>query len=99
VLETLTWAGLNRANLKIKAILGSNEAIKQAVGGGLGVSFVSELSVRQELERGELACVAVDGVEIVRSFHLAVRSGRALSPAAQAFVSIMREIYEKKNPA
>lgn len=99
VLDTLSRAGLNRANLKIKAVLGSNEAIKQAVLGGLGVSFVSELSVRQELERGELAFVDVDGVEIVRSFHLVIRSGRALSPAAQAFVSIMREIYENKTPA
>jgi len=99
VLETLTWAGLNRANLKIKAVLGSNEAIKQAVMGGLGISFVSELSVKHELKRGELVFVDVDGVEIVRSFHLAVRSGRALSPAAQAFVSVMMEIYENKNPA
>ncbi|HXC94001.1 MAG TPA: selenium metabolism-associated LysR family transcriptional regulator, partial [Geobacteraceae bacterium] len=71
VLETLTWAGLNRANLKIKAVLGSNEAIKQAVMGGLGISFVSELSVKHELKRGELVFVDVDGVEIVRSFHLA----------------------------
>lgn len=99
VLEILSRAGLNRANLKIKATLGSNEAIKQAVKGGMGVSFVSELSVRQELERGELAFVDIEGVEIVRSFHLAVRSGRALSPAAQAFVSIMEEMYENKNPA
>ena len=99
VLETLTWAGLNRANLEIKAVLGSNEAIKQAVMGGLGISFVSELSVKHELKRGELVFVDVDGVEIVRSFHLAVRSGRALSPAAQAFVSVMMESYENKNPA
>jgi DNA-binding transcriptional LysR family regulator len=99
VLETLSWAGLNKANLKIKAVLGSNEAIKQAVMGGLGISFVSELSVRQELERGELAFVDIDGVVIARSFYLAVRSGRALSPAAQAFADIMEEIYENKNPA
>ena len=99
VLETLTWAGLNRANLKIKAVLGSNEAIKQAVMGGLGISFVSELSVKHELKRGELVFVDVDGVEIVRSFHLAIRSGRALSPAAQAFVTVMMESYENKIPA
>jgi DNA-binding transcriptional LysR family regulator len=92
VLETLALAGVHRAALRIKAVLGSNEAIKQAVMGGLGISFVSELSVKQELARGELAAVAVSGVEIVRRFYLAARSGRALSPAAQGFVGVMEEL-------
>lgn len=103
VLEALAGKGLNPAKLAIKAVLGSNEAIKQAVMGGLGASFVSELSVRHELERGELAAVEVQGLKIVRGFHLAVRSGRTLSPAAQAFVAAMEEMYEPpsrdgKNP-
>lgn len=93
VLEALEQAGMNPRTLQIKAVLGSNEAIKQAVMGGLGVSFVSELSVRQELARGELAAVAVQGLEIVRRFHLAARAGRALSPAAKAFVAVMEEMY------
>lgn len=93
VLDALTLAGLNCAGLKIRAVLGSNEAIKQAVMGGVGVSFVSELSVKQELARGELAAVEVEGVEIARRFYLATRAGRSLSPAAQAFVAVMGELY------
>ena len=92
VLEALALVGLNPAGLRIKAVLGSNEAIKQAVMGGVGVSFVSDLSVQQELARGELATVSVEGVVIVRRFYLAVRSGRTLSPAAQGFVGVMEEL-------
>lgn len=93
LLNAMMQAGLNRSKLKIKAVLGSNEAIKQAVMGGLGISFVSELSVKKELARGELVALPVDGLEIARQFHLAVRSGRVLSPAAEAFVTVMQEIY------
>jgi DNA-binding transcriptional LysR family regulator len=95
VLEALEQGGVKTGSLKIKAVLGSNESIKQAVMGGLGVSFVSELSVRQELERGDLASVAVTGLEVVRFFYLAERAGRSLSPAAKTFAGIMEEMYAK----
>ncbi|HZV82791.1 MAG TPA: selenium metabolism-associated LysR family transcriptional regulator [Geobacteraceae bacterium] len=93
VRDALATAGLNPAAMKTKAELGSNEAVKQAVMGGLGVSFVSELSVKQELERGALGVAALQGVEIVRRFYLATRSGRSQSPAALAFAAVMREMY------
>jgi len=93
LLDALGQAGLNRTDLRIKAVLGSNEAVKQAVMGGLGISFVSELSVQKELERGELTALPVDGLEIVRHFHMATRSGRVLSPAAEAFVKVMQGRY------
>ncbi|MDD4457444.1 MAG: LysR substrate-binding domain-containing protein, partial [Syntrophotalea acetylenica] len=66
--------------------LGSNEAVKQAILNGAGISFVSELSVRKECERGELFLVAVRGMVISRHFYLVTRRGRSLSPAAEAFV-------------
>lgn len=93
VLEALESAGIKTAELKIKAVLGSNEAIKQAVMGGVGISFVSELSVRQELLRGDLVAVDLQGVTVVRSFYMASRAGRVLSPAAKIFVAIMEETY------
>ena len=93
VLEALEQEGIDQRSLKITAILGSNEAIKQAVMGGVGVSFVSELSVRQELERGDLVAIGLHGLEIGRRFYLATRAGRTLSPAAQAFASVMAELF------
>lgn len=92
VMDALAQTGMS-SGLRIKAVLGSNEAVKQSVIAGLGVSFVSERSVQKELERGELFAVNVDGLEIVRHFHLAARSGRVLSPAAEAFVEVMEHMY------
>lgn len=88
--EALALAGIKRSELAVKAMLGSNEAIKQAVLQGVGGSFVSECSVKRELGSGELVAVAVEGLTIVRNFYLATRAGRTLSPAAIAFIEIMR---------
>jgi molybdate transport repressor ModE-like protein len=89
--DALLAAGVSMQQLKVIAYLGSNEAIKQAVGSGLGIAFVSELSVRKELARKELAIVSVKGLHICRHFYLTSRSGRELSPAAGAFATVLRE--------
>ena len=88
--EALAAAGLQPDEIRIAACLGSNEAIKQAVVNGMGVSFLSELSVRRDVERGELRTYNVKGLNITRDFFLATRSGRDLSPAARAFIEVMR---------
>ncbi|HEY6009090.1 MAG TPA: selenium metabolism-associated LysR family transcriptional regulator [Geobacteraceae bacterium] len=93
VADALQRAGLSPARLRVRLVLGSNEAIKQAVGGGVGVAFLSGLSVQGELARGELEEVPVEGVQIARRFYLAARNGRELSPAAAAFGGVIRELY------
>lgn len=93
VSNALMKAGVDPARLRVKAFLGSNEAVKRAVAGGVGVTFVSPMSIQGELARGELVEVAVEGVRIVRGFFLAQLAGRELSPAAAAFAEVMRELY------
>lgn len=90
----LRKAGIDIGKLVIKARLGSNEAVKQAVTAGVGVAFMSELSTGRELERGELAAIDVSGLQVVRSFYIATRAGRELSPAARAFATVMKEKYQ-----
>jgi LysR family transcriptional regulator, low CO2-responsive transcriptional regulator len=91
--EALAAAGLDPGGLRVRASLGSNEGIKNAVAGGAGISFVSEISVRRELERGELREVRISGLEVSRHFFLASRLGRELSPAAAAFAGVMKEKF------
>jgi DNA-binding transcriptional LysR family regulator len=80
--------------MNVRVSLGSNEGVKQAVMLGAGMSFLSELSIRRELERGDLKKIRVTGLEITRQFHLASRTGRELSPAATAFAEAMVDIFE-----
>ncbi len=85
VCAALADAGVDPASLQVRARLGSNEAVKQAVGYGLGISFLSELSVGEACLRGELFPVKIKGLTISRNFYIAARNGRELSPAAKEF--------------
>lgn len=91
--EALREAGIDIRKLRVAAHLGSNEAVKRGVLAGIGVSFVSSLSVQRELAQGALIRVPVKNVEIRREFYLASRKGRELSPAAEAFAGVMKEMY------
>jgi LysR family transcriptional regulator, low CO2-responsive transcriptional regulator len=91
--EALREAGINPDGMRVAAHLGSNEAVKRAVLAGVGVSFVSAISVQRELEQGLLIQIPVAEVCIRRQFYLATRKGRDLSPAATAFSAVMMELY------
>jgi len=83
--DQLVKMGFAPDQLKVSMQLGSNEAVKQAILNHAGISFLSELSVKKECERGELFVVNVKGVAIFRHFYLITHQGRELSPAAEAF--------------
>lgn len=87
VRKALECAGVDLGKLNVTARLGSNEAIKQAVIEGIGISFISEMSMKQEQIRGELCQVKIEDLSISRTFFLATRRGRELSPAAASFSS------------
>lgn len=91
--QALLAAGVGLKQLRVRARLGSNEAVKRAVAEGVGVSFVSEFSVAKEFECGALVRVAVPEVRINRNFSIARLAGRELSPAAAAFSQMLTERF------
>ena len=94
--DALWEAGIDPARLRVAAHLGSNEAVKRAVIAGVGVSFVSGISVQRELAQGALVQVPVSGISIRRRLYLVKRKGRELSPAAVALSAVLREIYAEE---
>ncbi len=62
-----------------------NEAVKQAVRSGLGLSVVSLHTIELELETGRLVVLDVEGFPDRRQWYLVYRRGKRLSPAARAF--------------
>ena len=65
--------------------VGSNEAIKQTVAGGLGLAVLSAHTVTAELALGELVQLDVKGFPLIRQWHVVVPRGKRLSAAALAF--------------
>jgi len=89
----LKKCGINAEKLKVSAMLGSNEAVLQAVACDFGCAFVSELSVKKLLERQELRAVQAEGLKLDRKIWIAQLKTRSPSPAALAFVKLISEYY------
>jgi LysR family transcriptional regulator, low CO2-responsive transcriptional regulator len=65
--------------------IASDEAIKQAVMAGLGVSLVSLHTIGLEWRSGLIAVPHVEGLPLMRRWHLVNAVAKMLSPAAEAF--------------
>ncbi|MBY0464244.1 MAG: LysR family transcriptional regulator [Burkholderiales bacterium] len=71
--------------LRNRLEVGSNEAIKQTVAGGLGLAVLSATTVVSELALGELVMLDVAGFPLIRRWHVVYPKGKKLSAAAVAF--------------
>jgi len=91
--EQLTKSGFAPEHLKVSMVLGSNEAVKQAILHGAGSSFLSQLSVKKECERGEMFVVNIRGLDIYRHIYLVTRRARELGPAAKAFINNLVQYF------
>ena len=80
--------------LRVKLELGSNEAIKQAVAGGLGLTILSRSTVRLDTAQPELAELDVDGFPLRRSWHVVWPRNKQLSVVARTFLGFLRDQAE-----
>lgn len=74
--------------------MASTEAIKQAVIAGMGVSLVSLHTIGLELKHGLVVAPHVEGLPLMRRWHLVNTAGKFLSPAAEAFRYFLLERAE-----
>jgi DNA-binding transcriptional LysR family regulator len=65
--------------------MSSNEAIKQAVMAGMGVSLLPLHTIGMELGQHLLAMPKMEGLPLVRHWHVLNKAEKVLSPAAEAF--------------
>jgi len=71
--------------------IASNETLKQAVAAGLGIGFLSAHAVLNEVERGTLAVVDVQGFPVMRQWYVVRLGARRLPRIAQAFERFLLE--------
>ena len=76
----------NRVTVDVVIELSSNEAIKQAIAGGLGLSVLSQHSLDLEAQNGLLTILNVEGFPIQRHWYVIYPNGKQLSVAAQTFL-------------
>ena len=77
-------------DVKVRLELGSNEAIKQAIAGGLGLSVLSCHTLTPGAGMGELTILDVQGFPIERQWYIVHLSGKQLSIVASTFLEYLR---------
>jgi DNA-binding transcriptional LysR family regulator len=84
-------------SFKVVAELGDVEAVKEAVKGGMGCSYMSNRAIKAEVSSGQLQVLQVDGLPPVkRTFYVITKKGRSLSPQVEALLKTM-EAWRKKD--
>lgn len=83
-----------KVSVNRKLELSSNEAVKQAVMAGLGLSIMSLIGLKNEIKLGQLQILPTEGLPIETTWRLAWLKGKRHSPAAEAYLNYIRENKE-----
>lgn len=81
----------SKVSVRVRLELGSNEAIKQAIAAGLGISVLSKHTLNSDGARGELTILDVVGFPIQRCWYAAYLNGKQLSVVAETFLEYLLE--------
>ena len=79
------FSKIENFNLKLRLSLGSNEAIKQAVASGLGLSVVSVHSINPHDSKDDISVLNLPDFPIKSQWHIVILKGKKLLPIATIF--------------
>lgn len=74
-------------HLTTRMTLGSNEAVKQAVAGGLGLAVLSRHTLVLDAASGAFAVLDVQGFPLLRHWYAVYPMGKQISPVTRAFLT------------
>jgi DNA-binding transcriptional LysR family regulator len=80
------WLIPNLAHVEVELELGSNEAVKRAVGSGIGLGCLSRLAIEDALAQGWLVELATSLPPMSRTLAMVRHRARKLGPAAEDFL-------------
>ena len=87
-----------RVSLNVKMELGSNEAIKQAVAGGLGLAIMSRHAITPYVGGDQIVELKVQGFPVRRHWYVVKPRGKQLSVVAETFLEFLHEHVQWLEP-
>jgi DNA-binding transcriptional LysR family regulator len=82
--------------LVVKMVLGSNEAIREAVAGGMGLAILSRHALPGGRDGGGVRIVEVGGFPLAGRWYVVHRADRRLSRPAEAFLAALLGEAERR---
>lgn len=89
----LRRGGIDVNGLNVVASIENQETIKKSVSNGMGVSIISALAAKEEVENGKLLEFNLPLKDSGRDLNLIYNRNYQLSPSAEKFVKMVKELY------
>jgi DNA-binding transcriptional LysR family regulator len=89
--EELDRRGIDFTSMNIVMELGSTGAIKSAVEAGLGISILSQSSVKHEVTLGLFKMITISNISFERSFYAIYLNSTLLPISAVSFMTFLRQ--------
>ncbi|HYQ48498.1 MAG TPA: selenium metabolism-associated LysR family transcriptional regulator [Thermodesulfovibrionales bacterium] len=93
--EHLEKAGFSLSDLDTVAVVGSSDAVRQAVKAGLGVSILSIRALQDDVQTGRISAVRLKGLKLERSFSIILLKGKSRSLICQVFLDFLMKEKQK----
>ena len=94
IIKKLNASPVPPSALKIRAYVESNNAIIEMVRNGLGCSFVSEISARYLIDRGELKEYRIKNHPFDRNFYFIFSKKKVFTPTEKKFIEYLKDFYD-----
>lgn len=89
--ESLSGKGIDSNNLNIVSLIDSNEMIKKMIELNLGISLISKIAVKNEIDLGLIKTYKIKDLELKRNFYFVYHKNRTLSPVVEAFKEFLTD--------
>lgn len=87
-------AGISVEELDVIASIENQETIKKSVSQGLGISVLSALASKDEVEEGHILAFPIPGADSGRNINLVYNKNYQLSRSAERFIRIVKDVYQ-----
>jgi DNA-binding transcriptional LysR family regulator len=88
--QALADHALDPGRLRVVLEVTGNEAVRQALKAGAGISVISRRAIEDDIRYKAVAALRIRGVRLVRDFFLVTHRSRSRSPLGQAFLAFLK---------
>ena len=92
-LRLLAQTGVDISKLNVAAMMENQETIKRSVGSGMGISILSKLAAKEEIDSGKLLAFPLGETGGKRDINVVYDAGYPSLPAADKFIKTVKQMY------
>ena len=90
ILKSMARAGFDPKTLNAPVTMGNTVSVIQGILHHVGISILSTIAVRDDINNGRLKALSVKGLDLNRFFYLTISPKRSLSPICKKFIEFAR---------